>query len=35
MSPQSQLAVAIFFLMALPASLLACGLRIWLKRRKR
>jgi len=35
MSAQAQLAVAIFFLMALPLGLLASGLRIWLKRRKR
>jgi len=35
LSSQQQLAIAIFFLLALPLGLLACGLRIWLKRRKR
>jgi ABC-type uncharacterized transport system involved in gliding motility auxiliary subunit len=35
LSRNSQLAIAIFFLLALPLGLLASGMRIWLKRRKR
>lgn len=35
LSPPEQLAIAIFFLLALPLGLLVSGLRIWLKRRKR
>jgi ABC-type uncharacterized transport system involved in gliding motility auxiliary subunit len=35
LSTQQQLAIAIFFLFALPLGLLVSGLRIWLKRRKR
>ena len=35
LSTYEQLAIAIFFLLALPLGLLASGLRIWLKRRKR
>jgi ABC-type uncharacterized transport system involved in gliding motility auxiliary subunit len=35
LSPPEQLAIAIFFLLALPLGLLFSGLRIWLKRRKR
>jgi len=35
LSPTEQLAIAIFFLLALPLGLLVCGLRIWLTRRKR
>jgi ABC-type uncharacterized transport system involved in gliding motility auxiliary subunit len=35
LSPPEQLAIAIFFLLALPLGLLISGLRIWLKRRKR
>jgi len=35
LSPQQQIAIAIFFLLALPLGLLVSGLRIWLKRRKR
>lgn len=35
LSTQSQLAIAVFFLLALPIGLLASGLRIWLKRRNR
>lgn len=35
LSTAEQLAIAIFFLLALPLGLLACGLRIWLQRRKR
>ncbi len=35
LSAQQQLAIAIFFLLALPLGLLVSGLRIWLKRRKR
>ena len=35
MSAPVQLGIAIFFLLALPLGLLACGLGIWLKRRKR
>jgi ABC-type uncharacterized transport system involved in gliding motility auxiliary subunit len=35
LSAQQQLVIAIVFLLALPLGLLASGLRIWLKRRKR
>ncbi len=35
LSPREQLAIAVFFLLALPLGLLFSGLRIWLKRRKR
>ena len=35
LSTYEQLAIAIFFLLALPLGLLVSGLRIWLKRRKR
>ncbi len=35
LSAPEQLAIAIFFLLVLPLGLLVCGLRIWLKRRKR
>ena len=35
LSTQSQLAIAVFFLLLLPIGLLASGLRIWLKRRNR
>jgi len=35
LSPPEQLAIAIFFLLALPLGLLVSGLRIWLIRRKR
>jgi ABC-type uncharacterized transport system involved in gliding motility auxiliary subunit len=35
LTPPEQLAIAIFFLLALPLGLLFSGLRIWLKRRKR
>jgi hypothetical protein len=35
LSTPQQMIIAIFFLLALPLGLLACGLRIWLKRRKR
>ncbi|MDC1286573.1 GldG family protein [Gammaproteobacteria bacterium] len=35
LSSTEQLAIAIFFLLALPLGLLFSGLRIWLKRRKR
>jgi ABC-type uncharacterized transport system involved in gliding motility auxiliary subunit len=35
LSQNEQLAIAVFFLLLLPAGLLASGLRIWLKRRKR
>jgi len=35
LSTGAQLAIAIVFLLALPIGLLTCGLRIWLKRRKR
>jgi len=35
LSPPEQLAIAIFFLLALPLGLLFRGLLIWLKRRKR
>ena len=35
LSPSKQLAIAVFFLLALPLGLLFSGLRIWLKRRKR
>jgi len=35
LSTPQQLAIAIFFLLALPLGLLVSGLRIWLKRRKR
>jgi ABC-type uncharacterized transport system involved in gliding motility auxiliary subunit len=35
LSTYEQLAIAIFFLLALPFGLLFSGLRIWLKRRKR
>ena len=35
LSPHEQLAIAVFFLLALPLGLLFSGLRIWLKRRKR
>jgi len=35
LSTQAQLVIAVFFLLVLPIGLLACGLRIWLKRRNR
>ena len=35
LSASAQLGIAVFFLLLLPAALLASGLRIWLKRRKR
>jgi ABC-type uncharacterized transport system involved in gliding motility auxiliary subunit len=35
LSPQKQIAIATFFLVLMPLGLLASGLRIWLKRRKR
>ena len=35
LSTPQQMAIAIFFLLALPLGLLVSGLRIWLKRRKR
>lgn len=35
LSPAAQMTIAVFFLLALPIGLLASGLRIWLKRRKR
>lgn len=35
LSPNSQLMIAVFFLLALPLLLLASGIRIWLVRRKR
>lgn len=35
LSTWQQMLIAIFFLLALPLGLLVCGLRIWLKRRKR
>lgn len=35
LTPTSQMAIAIVFLLALPISLLGAGLRIWLVRRKR
>jgi len=35
LSPHQQIAIAIFFLLALPLGLLISGLRIWLIRRKR
>jgi ABC-type uncharacterized transport system involved in gliding motility auxiliary subunit len=35
LSPPEQLAIAIFFVLALPLGLLVSGLRIWLIRRKR
>jgi ABC-type uncharacterized transport system involved in gliding motility auxiliary subunit len=35
LSPQKQIAIATFFLVLMPLGLLASGLRIWLKRRRR